>query len=604
MATQTPLGLIKPDRDENYDISVFNQNADRIDELLNKLINITYSELKALRDTSKLVPGRQYRITDYETIINGNVTSGGVTKQLFRSAGHPFDIIVMADSVNTLNENARAIQHTDDTYFASQNLKAWQLKYCLDNDTTRFNWAISSGKGVIFYLKDERDNECGYDFKNIQMKRFRITAVDLTSLDVFSTGTINTKYKTNCIDHLVGTYLGTIKASDLLPVRNDFITINESDFKWVYTFNRTTNDFASCEDASLAYARVNSIKMASGRLNNIAFVNKSNTIVGVHIEINGMDSSFGNHIYGVNIGFGFQNNIIGTNCYLNNIKENYKDNIMIDNCSHNFINGNNHNNIILFSSFQNVYGAGVSNCILSLDNSFIGNAASYIQCGEDCDNWHIDNNCSYIQTGNQCENMFFGNNCGGSVENAIRMGDSNLGHVFLGYNRAITLGNNLEVCLFKNFARVITIANASTTRYGHITLGTGSGNKTFEQGTNYINVANSDIVTRTYTTADNNKVSSNATQTIVNIPISGWTQNSTTGLYSHVISVPGMYPAYVGSKGYDFVRPAKDSNYQTNYDTILEQFNDIEDIESGNNQITVYTYAVPTVAFQLIFYGL
>ena len=444
----TPYYNLKlPELSDPADIEDINDNSITLDnalkEISEKLVNTTYTALKTLRDSNNLVPGQQYRITDYETIINGNVTSGGVTKQLFRSAGHPFDIIVMADSVNTLNENARAIQHTDDTYFASQNLKAWQLKYCLDNDTTRFNWAISSGKGVIFYLKDERDNECGYDFKNIQMKRFRITAVDLTSLDVFSTGTINTKYKTNCIDHLVGTYLGTIKASDLLPVRNDFITINESDFKWVYTFNRTTNDFASCEDASLAYARVNSIKMASGRLNNIAFVNKSNTIAGVHIETNGMDSSFGDYIFGVNIDFGFQNNIIGANCYLNNIKENYKNNIIIDNCSYNFINGNNHNNIILFSSFQNVYGAGVSNCILSLDNSFIGNAASYIQCGEDCDNWHIDNGCSYIQTGNQCENMFFGNACGGSVENAIRMGDNNLGHTFLGYNRAITLGNNL-----------------------------------------------------------------------------------------------------------------------------------------------------------------
>lgn len=52
------------------------------------------------------------------------------------------------------------------------NLPAWELKYSLDNDTMRFVWADEdSGKGVIYYLKDDWNNECPYDFKNIQFKR-------------------------------------------------------------------------------------------------------------------------------------------------------------------------------------------------------------------------------------------------------------------------------------------------------------------------------------------------------------------------------------------------------------------------------------------------
>lgn len=95
------------------------------------MLSLTYSELVSLRDNSQLIPGQQYRITDYIT------TTTQVNTQ---SAGHQFDIIVTADDVNILNEKARAIQHEGDTYFAESDLNAWELWYCLDNDTDRFSW--------------------------------------------------------------------------------------------------------------------------------------------------------------------------------------------------------------------------------------------------------------------------------------------------------------------------------------------------------------------------------------------------------------------------------------------------------------------------------
>ena len=124
---------------------------------------ITYAELVALRDSSSLVPGMQYRITDYACTT---------TQENTQSAGHPFDIIVIADSENTLNEEARAIQHEGDTYFADCDLNAWEIWYCLDNDNTRFAWADSAnGKGVIYRMIDEFNNDVPYDFKNIQFAR-------------------------------------------------------------------------------------------------------------------------------------------------------------------------------------------------------------------------------------------------------------------------------------------------------------------------------------------------------------------------------------------------------------------------------------------------
>ena len=80
-------------------------------------VEITWQELKDLRDSSALVPGREYRITDYvTTTVQANT----------QSAGHQFDIIVTADGVNKLNENARAVQRR---YSNNSKLEAWKLKY-------------------------------------------------------------------------------------------------------------------------------------------------------------------------------------------------------------------------------------------------------------------------------------------------------------------------------------------------------------------------------------------------------------------------------------------------------------------------------------------
>lgn len=197
-----------------------------------EILKVDWATLKDMRDNGKLAQGKQYRITDYVCTTSQQDT---------QSAGHPFDIIVVADSPNTLNENARTVAHEGDTYFANCKLSAWEIKYCLDNDTARFEWAQAggywidtdftgrvfildekitvdgqefftttspevlsivakpktnqevyyyadgvavtfeedgdnvegwgedeAGKGVIYYMKDEYENECPYDFKNIQ----------------------------------------------------------------------------------------------------------------------------------------------------------------------------------------------------------------------------------------------------------------------------------------------------------------------------------------------------------------------------------------------------------------------------------------------------
>lgn len=133
--------------------------AANIDKAVRKMINVTYQELKQLRDSSQLVPGQYYRITDYVTTTTESNTA---------SAGHQFDVIVLALDRVTLAEEAWATHNENESYFVNSNLSAWKLWYSLDNDTGKFIWADeNNGKGVIYRMIDEKNNDLPYDFKNI-----------------------------------------------------------------------------------------------------------------------------------------------------------------------------------------------------------------------------------------------------------------------------------------------------------------------------------------------------------------------------------------------------------------------------------------------------
>ena len=196
-----------------------------IDNLRSEIPNIqlyhsvTYSQLVQLRNNSKLVPGAWYRIIDYITKVANDPEA--------QSAGHPFDLLVMATSINSISEEARAIKtsRNSGSYFKNSNLSAWRVWYYLNNDSTRFMWASSTGTGVIYRLIDEWGNDFPYDFKNIQFKRYY------------------TYDECGLHDDIEGTYAG-INA----PMMN--LSIDESDSIFCYTISlgdRTT----SPTDASL-----------------------------------------------------------------------------------------------------------------------------------------------------------------------------------------------------------------------------------------------------------------------------------------------------------------------------------------------------------------
>ena len=292
-----------------------------VTEQSKNLIDTIYSDLKTLRDNNKLTPGTQYRIIDYQcTTTQADTTS----------AGHQFDIIVVADSSNKLNEVARAIRHTNDSaladaekgkaYFANSKLEAWKIWYCLDNDTNRFAWAdATNGKGVIYRMIDEFNNDCPYDFKNIQFKRYKITKANQSAL--------------------VGTYLATDNPQAA-------ISIDTNDFIWCYTFSNNSKD--SSINSSTVHTNIIKPEINAGCaiINNIVFLGGicSNNIFGNSCSYNSFGSicsynSFGNDCSHNSFGNSCSYNIFGNNCSDNSFGINFLNNTIGDyNSSNKFEN--------------------------------------------------------------------------------------------------------------------------------------------------------------------------------------------------------------------------------------------------------------------------
>ena len=330
-------------------------------------LHITYAELKAKKDAGQLVPGMQYRITDYETTT---LQSGTI------SAGHQFDIIVIALNENTLSENASAIQHENDTYFTGCNLSAWKLKYKLENDDINYGWADSTnGKGVIYEMTDEFNNTLPYDFKNIMFKRY-----------VISQGN----------NSIMGNYAAWVGIStENLEYLPDI-------YKYFYTF--------SCYDKDNVYD--SSLNIYSNNANKLIVTNNhylpakllltaskgKQYILNDIAHICKIELAEGNYCNGVN------NTKLGLDCY------NYT---VLDGCSNWEIKDNSKNIIICAGCNDWEIGNNANNLVIEINNSGwkIGNDCNNISTVPGCGGWSIGNNSFNISFIQQCSNWKIGNGC-------------------------------------------------------------------------------------------------------------------------------------------------------------------------------------------------
>ena len=370
--------------------------------------NITYTELVNLKNNAQLTSGVFYRITDYITTT---------TQENTRSAGHVFDIIVTADSANTLNKVARAIQHVGDTYFANCDLNAWKIWYCLDNDNTRFAWADSvNGKGVIYRMIDEFNNDVPYDFKNIQFKdpnsphnnfyyyTFSGYGEDETDYTIFRT--------TNIFSNTISPFYGSNLTNSAIQ------TINKILFSVGGDGNCYGNYFGSgCYNITLAYYCCNNT-FGNDCYSNSLYPYCSNNTFGDKCHSNKLNSRCSYNIFEYNcysntLGEDCRNNTFRNNCFSNSLDNSCSDNSFGNGCYSNSIgNGCNYNsfgngcysNSLTSNCYNNSFG---ERCY---SNSF-GNAFNSNSFGNGCYSNSFDNDCYYNSFGNYCIANSLGNDC-------------------------------------------------------------------------------------------------------------------------------------------------------------------------------------------------
>ena len=402
-----------------------------------KLTPIAYADLVSLRDNGSLVAGAYYRITDYVTTT---------TQENTQSAGHPFDVIVLALSENTLAEEAYAIQSARDTdgYFANSNLSAWKLWYSLDNDTKRFAWAIDfaflryeqvftwngnandssgslmyeweasdgtivytktltpqvgestyddlgdedgiveniiNGKGVIYRMIDEWNNDIPYDFKNIQFKRFAVTEYEKSPALVVDNE-----------ENYYGYYYGALTLYGEQAIRE--ATYGE-DFVWVYTF--ALKDLAT--DTWHDYSVLNAIGL---RTDESVVITCHSNVIKEH-----RDEYLGD--YGRKAAW--LNNIVFLNCYTDITSPDYADeysycnsNSFVDGCNSNSFGNGCYSNSFGNDCNSNSFGNGC------YSNSF-GNGCGYNSFGNGCYSNSFVDGCGYNSFGNGCYSNSFGNDC-------------------------------------------------------------------------------------------------------------------------------------------------------------------------------------------------
>ena len=412
------------------------------------LVEITYDELRQLYDDGELVPGTFYRITDYVTKVNGTYDLTDVVGQeayihYARSAEHPFDIIVQALSEDYLSENAQAIQHDGDTYFVHSDLASWQLKYTIENNPIKYSWADTNGngKGVIYWMKDEFNNECPYDFKNVQFLLYGLESARNEKDDQLLYANSGLRYGSPY-------YLAMIAMGNNFPdiwdkkfsfdnivevlshseVDQSYLSNYNAD--WYYTFDYDGEDTgASHYDASINWFNGittfdNIIKPVrepfellmysqteAFGLPNIVF--RGNSIFDNIFEDECCYNIFGYGIYNSRFEHNFIGNIIGPLCYNNIFGFNLSGIAFDESCQGNTVDDFTSNVYFYENSIDNIVGKNCSYLDIESIGTHIGNNCSGIDI-HGYSNYHtIGYDCHDIYIGDESHHNIIGDYCSG-----------------------------------------------------------------------------------------------------------------------------------------------------------------------------------------------
>ena len=394
------------------------------------------------------------------------------------------------------------------------------------NEDNVTNKGSVSGTGVVYRLIDEFNNDCPYDFKNIQFLRYVVDGVDDNIVYNNTVEDILEHFDGKCVGIKGGFYDENDDTVSAIPYG---CTIDTSAYyKWMYTFsisidngntyidqtidivNRTVNpednddsDAYSIRDNTIKPSKYNFIpellggdgywnKQNAYYLNNICFVSVftsalySDSIIG---------NKFDNDCYYSTFGAGCCYNIFGNNCGLNTWGIRCKSNILGDGCTYNVVAEHTFTNNVCGRDFvhnfsermiqDNIFGDGCYNNIFK--SNFWDNIL-----GISCSSNEFDQSVA----GNTLGNNFINNKVGGSFAY----------NTFGNECRSNKFGIEFKSNTFMNACSYNTFGDfCSNNKFGNrclnITFGSKSGNTvttknyirycSFENGVQYTNFTTS-----------------------------------------------------------------------------------------------------------------
>ncbi len=329
-------------------------------------------------------------------------------------------------------------------------LDAWELKYCIDNDLNRFSWADTvKGKGVVYYLKDEFNNEAPYDFKNILLTEDEYGFTKKFTFNYYNEDTdVNIDASLTSGRHCYNNIIKSCytRNDDGNPVQdlnyNIFTDIydcydnyldegckyNIFDGNNIYRIRFATNNSynyieQSCNDLTFGNSCTwNNISWGS---HDLTFGNScANNQVGrqsfsINLKQNCYENTIGRNSYQIDLGLNCHNNTLGVGCYNIKFESNNASNNVGQSCYNLQFNAVASSNVLAHDCSGNLFGIAANQNQLgqfSADNMFqngacenkLGEYNTSIIFGINADKNVIGTNAGQI---NYVKNIIFENGC-------------------------------------------------------------------------------------------------------------------------------------------------------------------------------------------------
>lgn len=293
--------------------------------------------------------------------------------------------------INNINDELLNLE--DIIYTNSENLYVGETINIQGTSLTIVDFS-EEGRGVIYKMIDEYDNECPYDFKNIMFYR--------------TGSTIRKIYNYFDVDNNIYLYTFSWIGDDYiydLSILGQTLETDEGSREGVFG-----NIIKECSAIKLEYYK-----------NEFCFALPNNVIIshfeyddgyfygcfGNILEYNCISNTFGDSCKYNKLGSESSNNIFGTNCRNNNFD---------CFCSNNNFGKDCYNNTFGVSCSNNIFG---NNCY---NNTFEA-SCYYNKFSDYCNNITFENNCRENEFGHDFMDVILENGC-----DSIRFGSSTLVH--------------------------------------------------------------------------------------------------------------------------------------------------------------------------------